>query len=194
MSGSRPGSYGAEVDFRISQSPPQLVTDDAAAIYELYAFAQQVIRTLIDDCGISSPLPSMWPQLSGSPRLLLSGNLNRLYVTASETISPFAAVSLHNVAGNLRVRNANAANNTRPCDGFLTKITSVGIGEIGEVTLHSGVSVFAGLVVGSRYYLSTTNGLVSTIPAGAVGNIEQFLGVAVTVNHLAFTVGHWIQH
>jgi hypothetical protein len=187
-------SYSAGVDFRISKTPPDLTKENAASIEELYNFSRQVIRTFIDNCGIAQQLQAQWPLLVGSPRLLQSGNLNRLIVTASEAISPYAAISLTTVAGALQVRNANATNNTRICDGFCTTAAGAGAGGLCEVTLHSGIALFAGLTPGYRYWLSTTNGIIATGPAVAAGNVEQYLGVAIDTVHLAFNLHYWVQH
>lgn len=191
------GQYNSSVDFRIGQSPPDNLSPEMkAALAELYNSVQLIIAAFIDQCGISQQLPSLWQQTAeqAPDSTLNSGNLNRLYVQASENIAFGAAVSLHNVAGVLQARNANAANNTKACDGFCTTVGGILATGYGEVQLHSGIATIVGLTVGSRYYLSTVNGLVAAAAAVAAGNIEQYLGVAITATSLAFNIHYWIQH
>ncbi len=99
-----------------------------------------------------------------------------------------------NVGGVAQVRNANATDSSRIADGFCTTTGGISSGTVGEVQLFSGVTQFAGLVAGTRYYLSTTNGLVSPTPATAAGNVEQLVGVGIDTTHLAVNLGNWIQH
>lgn len=195
MSGS--GAFLSPIDFRISTQIPngeKLGREEAAAIGELYSFSFQTIHAFVDYCGIGPQTPSIWSLLAGNPKTLLAGNLNRLYVTASETIAYGAAISLTNVAGALRVRKANATDNTRICDGFCCFPGGITIGEVGEVILNSGLAPVAGLVVGARYWLSTTAGLISNAPAVGAGNIEQYLGIAITTTSLSFNISNWLQH
>lgn len=197
MGGTLAG-YLSPVDFRISQFPPDLPdggTGGTASLEELYNFAQQVIHAFISNCGIAQQQQITWPQLALNPAsTMLSGNLNRLYIVASENILAFSAVNVWNNSGTLMVRNAKASTAGFYCDGFLTVNTGVISGEYCEVTLHSGVAQFTGLVGGQRYYLSTTPGLVAPFPALGAGQVEQYVGIALDTTHLAFNCHYWIQH
>lgn len=197
------GSYNSPVDFRIGQTPPPRLSDPdqriqqsamLAAINDIYFFSSQVIRAFIDYCGIGPQIKTDWIRFAGNPQTLLAGNLNRLYVTAEEDVLFGAAISLHSLAGELTVRNADATDNTRPCDGFCSTLNGILSGDTGEVQLHCGIAFVGGLTVGSRYYLSTVAGNYSAAPATAAGNIEQYLGVAITTTQLAFNSHYWIQH
>jgi hypothetical protein len=191
------GNYSSQVDFRIPQSPPDWLKPELQnALAELYNTVQLIIGAFVNNCGISQQAPSDWTLLAtqAPTSTLLAGNLNRLYVQASEAIASGAAISLHNVAGVLQVRNANATNNTKACDGFCTTSTGIAAGSYGEVQLHSGVASIGGLVVGTRYYLSTVNGTISNVAAVAAGNIEQYLGIAITTTQLFFNTHYWVQH
>lgn len=188
------GAYTSSIDFRISTTPPNLDPPNAASIEEIYSFSKQVIQAFIDVCGTDPQQQLIWPQLAGNPNTVRRGNLGRFYVQASEAILGYNAVSLHNVGGFIRARNANAANNSRPCDGFTGDVSGIAVGSVGEVILHSGVAQFSGLVPGTRYYLDTTNGIVTAVKPVAAGNIEQYVGVALDSTHLAFNLGGWIQH
>lgn len=193
MSGGQ--SYNSPVDFRISQVPPIGITDPTAAdaIAQLYAGMQQVIRTFIQYCGIGPESTSLWSELAGSSSTLLAGNLNRLYITASEAIANGAMINLWSNSGVLEARNANATDNTKICDGF-TVNGAIAVNAVGEVQLNSGITEINGLTPGARYWLSTSNGLVASSPAVASGNVEQYLGVAIDSTHLSVNLGAWIQH
>lgn len=113
---------------------------------------------------------------------------------ASENIAYGAAISFHDVAGVLNVRNANATNNTKPCQGFCSAPLGLTTGNSGPSLTGVGVTPIGGLTIGDSYYLSTTDGLVAPTPAVAVGNIEQFLGFATSTTSLRFNVSSWRQH
>lgn len=192
-----PSPYLSPLDFRISPRPlggEQMPSSVVPAIEELYGSSQQIVRALIDYCGIGPQNPDKWPLLDGDPRTLLAGNLNRLYVKASENIVLGAAISFHAVAGALRVRNANATNNTRICDGFCCFTGGIAANAVGEVVLNNGVAPIAALTVGQRYWLGTVNGLISNVPAVAAGNVEQYLGIAISTTAFSFNAQAWIQH
>lgn len=194
MSGTRP-TYVSPVDFRIGQTPPDDVPAEyRAAFSQLYSSIQQIIFALVNQAGIGARNYNEWLDLAGTPGTLLSGNLNRLYVTASEAIVFGAAINLYDVAGTLTARNANATNNTKPCRGFCTTPGGIANGAVGEVQVSSGLGAITGLTPGVSYYLSTTNGLISATPATAAGNIEQYVGFGITSEALAFNTGYWIQH
>lgn len=188
-------SFTAPVDFRLSQTPPDGIEDPAvkAGFDEVYNSFQQVFRTFVDYCGIGPQPSDSWAQLAGNPSTLLASNLNRFYVIADEPITQGAAISIVNVAGAAHAVNANATNNTKPCRGFSNGPT-VSTGEVFEAILGQGITNISGLVPGNSYYLSTSNGLISSGPAVGAGNIEQYLGFAVTDTTLVFNVGYWIQH
>lgn len=186
--------YSAPVDFRIGQQPPSgLPEATQTAFAELYSFSNQVIRTFTDYCGIAPPIVGLWPQIFGSPRTILRNNLNRLYVLTSEDIPLGSAVNLYNDAGTLTARKANAADNTKPCDGF-SCLQDTASGLICEVILQVGLVPVGGVVIGQRYWLSTTSGIIANTPAVAAGNIEQYIGIGIDTTHVAFNVNFWLQH
>lgn len=189
-------AYNSPVNFYLPQNPPTDIKDPVAqqAFNELYNAIQNVIQALITFCGIGPQSASLWPSLAGSPSTLLEGNLNRLYVTASELIPLGAAVNLFNNAGVLNARNANATTNAKPADGFCTTSGGIALGAVGEVQLGHGVVNLVGLVIGQRYWLSTVNGLITTVAPVAAGNIEQYVGIAIDVTSVFFNLGYWIQH
>lgn len=197
MSGGITSQYNSPVDFRLSQSvisESQIDPGSRAAFEELYSFGFQVIRAFVDFCGIGSQNFANWSLLAGNSKTLLAGNLNRLYVIASENISQGAAITLFNNAGVLNVRNANATNNTKICDGFCTSPGGILATAPGEVVLNNGIIFIGGLTIGQRYWLSTTNGLIVNTPPVAAGNVEQYLGIAISATAFSFNMGNWFQH
>lgn len=190
-------TYAAPVDFRITQlsdadTPPEV----AKAVAPLYAAMQQVIQTFVNNCGIGPQANGFWEQIAAQAidSTVLSQNLRRVYMKASETISFGAMVSQHNNAGVLSMRNANATNNTKPVDGFCSTPGGVAAGVAGEFILSTGIVSITGLTLGSRYYLSTTNGLITAVAPVAAGNIEQYLGFAISATKLYLNAQYWIQH
>lgn len=196
MTTSTTQQYNSPVNFFIGQDPPDGIKDPVAvsAFQEVYNAIQNIIQALVNNCGIGPQPSSVQLQLAGVPSTLIAGNLNRLYVTASENITFGAVINLFQSGGILQARNANATNNTKPADGYCSSTVGILAGAIGEVQLGHGLTSFNGLTIGDRYYLSTTNGLVSNAPATAAGNIEQYVGVAIDVSDLFVNLGYWIQH
>lgn len=188
-------AISSPIDFRIGQNPPSGIPEELRPYFdELYLGLNQIIRALTTNCGIGPQIPSQWPSIHGNPFTLVAGNLNRFYCIADEVLAYGSAVNMVLNGGELHARLANATNNTRPAQGFCSQASGIGIGAIGEIQLHSGVARLSGLTIGSRYYLSTTNGLLSSAPAVAAGNIEQYCGLAVTTTQLAYNLNYWIQH
>jgi hypothetical protein len=104
----------------------------------------------------------------------------RLYAKASEAIGFGNAVNLHAVSGVINIRKANATNNTKPCHGFCSVSVGIPSGEYGEVILCQGITTgITGLTTGTRYFLSTTDGLLTATAPVAAGNIEQAVGIAL---------------
>jgi hypothetical protein len=188
-------SYSSPVDFRIPQGPPDgLPPAITGAFEEVYNTMQQFILAFVNNCGIGQQRPNDWSALAGSPSTILANNMGRLYVLASENIAFGAAINLFNNGGVLGARNANATNNTKPCDGFCSTSGGITAGSVGEVIVCGGTTTITGLVLGTRYYLSTSNGQVTAVAPVAAGNIEQYLGVALSTTTLLFNIGYWIQH
>lgn len=188
-------NYIAPIDFRIAQRPPVgIPRETLAAFNELYSFSQQVIQALITECGIGSRLPTDWSLLSGSSGTLLSGNLRRFYTVAEEALAIGDVISLHSTGGLLKARKANATNNTKSADGFV-ELAPIAMGAVGEVILSTGVLITVGLTQGNRYFLSAAvSGGITAVAPVAAGNIEQYLGIALSTTELYFNSGYWIQH
>lgn len=192
-------TYDSPVSFFIGANPPPNLASEAGpavqgAFGEVYGALQQIIQALVNNCGIGPQTPALWSQLNNSPSTLLSGNLRRFYTTAIENIPYGAQVNLFNNAGVLFARNANATDNTKPMDGFCSTPGGILAGTVGEITLSTGTIASSGLVPGTRYYLSTVNGLLTFIIPTAAGNIEQYIGFAIDANTIYVNAQYWIQH
>lgn len=186
--------YSSPVDFAIAQKPPDEIPPNLKGVFEeLYNFNQRTIQAFTDYCGIGQQAPSLWSILEGNAISVLRSNLGRFYVRSAEAINFGAMINLTNV-GAVRVRNANATNNSKPCHGFCSTTGGIAAGEIGEVILGTGVATLGGVTPGQSYYLSTANGLISGTPATAAGNIEQFLGFGIDSNSVYISAHYWIQH
>lgn len=157
--------------------------------------------------GLISPTPGTLAQYLGfaisssvlafnidAPALPAVAPENEVTALASENIAFGAAVSFHDVAGTINVRNANATNNTRPAQGFCSEPAGITTGNSGAAIVGVGAIPIGGLTIGDSYYLSTTDGLIAPTPAVAAGNIEQFLGFAVATTSLYFNISSWRQH
>lgn len=178
-------------DSVINQLPPELrgVFSD---IFNAITQIQYVFHAYI---GIGQHFSSDWAALPYS-KTLHQASQTRLYVQATEAINYGYAISLVDSGGALKVRNANATNNTRPCHGFCTTQGGIALNAYGEIILFVGLLPgLAGLTRATRYFLSTTNGLITNVAPVAAGNIEQPVGIAPATDALIFNVGlDFIQH
>lgn len=196
MSGSsNVGNYTSPNLVLPYQVPSDVPKDMVPLFKPLYLAFQNIVQTLVNYCGIASRSPSAILSSNNDPSALLANNMHRFYCQAAEAILPGAAVNLTSIGGNLMVQNANATDGTKPCDGFCLSPLGVPNGNIGEFILNDGMNQnLSGLTVGGRYYLSTTAGGYTLIPPTAAGNLQQYLGVAVTTTALRFWTGPVIQH
>lgn len=105
-------------------------------------------------------------------------------VTASEDLAAGAMVSFWN-SGGPAVRNANAADATKPTGGFV----SVAVTSGGPATVYLPGAVdgaLTGLTPGAVYYLDTVAGGVNSTAPSSSGNLVQQVGVAATSTQLIF--------
>lgn len=147
-------------------------------------------------CGVTSMPVAMWEQLAGSPSTLVAGNLTRFYTIASEAIPYGAMVNLFLNAGQLEARKASATVAGKECDGYCSTPSGAPVGEVSEFILRRGLVTLTGpLTVGQRYWLSATvpGGIQTTKPVAA-GNVEQYLGMAITTTSFYLDSNSWIQH
>jgi len=166
-----------------------------AGLLPLYTAINQIQAGLTQFCGIAQQTSDTWGDLAAS-RTVYPQNHHRLYLPAGEAISYGYMVNLYNNAGVLNARNANATNNTKMCHGYCNEIGgSAGGGAYTEVIVLSGMVITSGLTPGTRYFLATTNGLITATAPVAAGNIEQVVGIALSATEFLFdTTLQWVQH
>lgn len=190
--------FSSAVNFRLPlQVPTEIDPKIKEAISPLYAALQQVFQAFVNNCGTDQQDQASWASLASQEpaSTLLSGNLRRLYVVASENIAFGAMINLFSNAGVLNARNANSTNATKTADGFCTTSGGIVAGAVGEVQLSTGVCSINGLTIGQNYWLSATNGLVQAGPDTTAGHIEQLIGKAITTTQLYVNIApSWIQH
>jgi hypothetical protein len=180
------GSYRSPINLQLPRDTPDNFTEaDAKELYQIIQqSAQNLIEGLSKYTGLAQQDSALWSVLTPI-QSILSQNHNRLYVQASEAISLGAVVNLYNNAGVLNARNANATDTTKPAYGWCTTAGGIASGSYGEVSLKMGVCInISGLTVGTRYWLSTTNGLITAIAPAVVGNINQYIGIALSTTQL----------
>lgn len=159
------------------------------AIQQLQSYVEQY-------CGITQKIAVSWPGIRPEDTLL-DHQLNRFYGKAAEPIISGGIINIHDAgAGVLGLRNADASNNTRPAHGWCTTQGGIATGEYGEVILGRGlITNITGLVIGTRYFLSTTAGVITNAQPVAAGNITQYIGTAIGTQLLLADINQqWVQH
>lgn len=166
-----------------------------AVLTPVYNALLQLQQAITNYAGADQQPSAQWNQLRATDTILAQ-NAHRLYVPASEAISYGAMTNLYNNAGTLNARNANATNNTKPAYGFCSQAGgTLGAGAYTEVIVLTGLVGTSGLTPGTRYFLSTTNGLITSVAPVAAGNIEQVVGVALSATEFLFNASiQWVQH
>lgn len=179
-----------------SDSPPDGIPEDLRpAFAELYKALRTIRNVFHDYVGIGQHSNQIWSLLNYFDTLH-TASMGRFYAQANEDIAYGYAVNITVTGAELRLQKANATNNTKPCHGFCTTLGGIATGARGEVILNNGLLVgVAGLTRGTRYFLSTTGGLLTTVAPIAAGNIEQALGLALDTSALLFATDFdFIQH
>lgn len=191
------GRYTVPVDFRLPQFPSSSLPPELLGEFQtLFNSIQQVIDALNTQCGVGFRDPNQWDDIASQAQssTLLAGNLNRLYVKASEAINYGAAINIWNNGGTLEVRNALSTSSATAADGYCSAQNGIASGAVGEVQLGHGLVTINNLTIGQRYWLSPTAGIVQNGPDTAAGHIEQYVGIAITTKTLFWNSSFWIQH
>jgi hypothetical protein len=175
-----------------ADSAPKEIRGFIESIHNALKQLQLALNTY---AGASMQLTEDWGTVTPDQTVIV-GNMGRLYVPAIETISFGHVINLFDNAGVLSVRKANATNNTKPCHGWCSHPGGIAIGTFGETqigpSLNTGVTT---LVRGTRYALSTTDGLITAAAPVAAGNIEQWISFALSPTLLFMNpVPFWVQH
>jgi hypothetical protein len=183
------------INARIGLKPDEALPEPIRfALEPVYDAIQQILASFQSLVGTGQYSPQAdWPNLTPDITVFPQFH-NRLYVIAGEAIAYGAMVSLYSNAGVLTARNANATDNTKPCIGFCSNIGGIANGTVGEIILMRGLMATNGLTVGQLYWLSTSNGQITATRPVAAGNIEQFIGIALSTTLLLTNIGGYIQH
>ena len=123
---------------------------------------------------------------AGNTMIVNLQNVNTYQIkTATEDLLAGDFVNIYNNSGTVSVRKANATDSTKPAHGFILENVSSG----GDIAVYfEGINdKFTGLTVGTKYYLNTVAGqITSTIPSNS-NNILQYLGDAINSTSIYFT-------
>ena len=106
-------------------------------------------------------------------------------VVSSENLAAGDVVNTFNNAGTLNVRKADATAEGKEVHGFvLAAVTSPAAA---LVYFEGRITGLSGLTPGASYYLSaSTPGAVTLTPVSAAGNVDQYVGSAVSATELNF--------
>lgn len=141
----------------------------------------KLLQGVVDQyCGALGEESQYWNQQSNPANWHRLQNLNRTYAQATENIAAGAIVNFYNNAGVLGVRNANASAAGKPAHAWCT--TAVTTGNYGEFITQGTCFLISSLTIGTTYYLSNTNGLISS----GAGTISQKIGYAIGTSTLIF--------
>ncbi len=106
-----------------------------------------------------------------------------IVVQAGEALSAGDVVNIYDDSGTKKARKASAVDATKPAHGYVDDSYTQG----SNATVYTdGFLPGTGFTVGSRYFLSTTPGQVTTIPPSGSGNIIQAVGVAIAPDKIKF--------
>jgi hypothetical protein len=171
--------------------PPELFQ----VFYQVFSAIHNLSRYVSQYAGIDPEPSDIWSQLAFDDSVY-SQNLNRVYMRADEAIPFGALVSPIVVGTEIRMRLANATNNTRWALGACSTESGVLLGSFGEFIIGHGMLFgISGLIAGSRYWVHTTAGQVVNAAPVAAGNIEQSAGVALTSGRFFMNLNFgFIQH
>lgn len=127
---------------------------------------------------------------------LLNTILGLLGIGDAEAVEALAAgdlVNLHEVAGVLSMRKADADDVTKPANAFVRE--AVAMGDAGQWFGPGLVNnQVAGLTPGKTYYLSTVaGGLTDDVSAYAYPQATQVAGVATAAGALLFAPGPTVE-
>lgn len=105
-------------------------------------------------------------------------------IVASEALAAGDFVNLWNNAGTINARKADATTSGKEADGFV--LAAVANAATATVYFEGTNTQRTGLTAGSRYYLATTAGGVTTMPPSTTGNVVQYIGKASSTTAINF--------
>lgn len=179
-------AVGFSVDLGLSRQPDTTDPVLFPELMKIYNALQNLALAMDYNTGASIPTAAEMQQLLANNSVLV-GRQSRLFCKATETISAGAIVDFTFDGTMHNVRLANATNGVeRRCRGFNPGAT-VAAGNYAEMQLMGLCTVYAGLTVGTTYYLSTTPGVISTAPPANGSHLIQPVGFALHPNMIFFT-------
>lgn len=185
---------GSKIATGLPQMPEGVPPELWQHFYTVYSAIHNLERFISQYTGADEQPSAIWSQLTVDDTFL-DGNLNRLYLETTETVSFGNAISPILSGGVLKLRLANATNNTRWCCGFVESVGTFLAGSFVAIKTLGLITGVSGLTVAGRYWLSTTNGLVVNTPPVAAGNIEQVVGWAPNATRLISNLdSYFVQH
>lgn len=106
-----------------------------------------------------------------------------IVVQAGEDLSANDVVNIYDNAGTLTARKADATDATKPAIGYVKEAATGG----SNVSVYTdGFLPGSGFTPGSKYFLATTPGQVTTTPPSGSGNIVQYIGRAISTDKIKF--------
>lgn len=184
----------SKINLNLPQTPEDVPANLFGAFFRVYNAIQSLAAAVSKFAGVDPEPSQYWPQLTVDDSVF-AGNMNRWYVQCAEAITYGAVVSAV-FGATLQVRNANATDNTRPAHGICNTVGGGSVGGYIEVLVGTGmVAGIGGMTPGTRYFLSTANGIITNAAPVAAGNIEQVVGLALASNRLLMNLNFaWVQH
>lgn len=153
-------------------SLPKLPDTDDAKLYEqlepLYLAMHSVNSNFLYSCGVNRIIGSEYNKYKESAALLQPQNLNRLIVTAAETLSFGNLIGLELAAGVVKAKLAKGGPTSAvQALGYCNMPDGAATGTVCEVIIATGVINVVGVTIGTKYYLSDTAGAISSTPPGS---------------------------
>jgi len=187
---------GSKIQTGLPQVPSGVPEPLFNQFFIIYQAIQNLARQFSEFAGVDEWDSTIWSQLSIDDTIWKI-NPARLYVPQNEALVYGECASLILDAGILKVRKADATNNTRPAVGFVSSQDHVSaVDQFCETTIGVGlITGVSGMITAARYFTHTTPGVITNVAPVAAGNIEQVVGVALSGNRLLMNIDQaWIQH
>jgi hypothetical protein len=108
-------------------------------------------------------------------------------ITTSEALSAGDLINVFDSTG-AKVRKADATTTGKEAHGFV--LAAFGSAASATVYLSGSITGLTGLTVGGNYFLATTAGGVTATAPSAAGNVNQYIGRAVSTTQIDFDPDH----
>lgn len=183
-------TFESPINLNIGQLPdtrnPELYKE-LALVYNALRILQQGVTGLT---GAVSADPSVWNTIQPADTLL-AGNLHRFYCQAGVAIGYGQLVKFaDNGVGGVAAALATATGTNAAAEGVCITPGGVALNDFGEFIVGEGlVDGYAGLVPGTRYWLSTVSGNITNIKPSAALQLGQYVGTAISTTQLYIRLG-----